>query len=64
MTRKIELNGETADQITLLNLINYRAYLKKELRNYKKGSWLHPEDVINNQRVIEAIDILIKQFGG
>jgi hypothetical protein len=64
MPRKIELDSETADQITLLNLINYRAYLKKELRNYKKGSWLHPEDVINNQRVIEAIDILIKQFGG
>lgn len=67
----ITLDGETADRITVLNLKEYRSYLKKELREWKKnprtdtnpdGYWLHPEDVAINVRVIEALDTVIKQF--
>lgn len=73
MARTIELDGEAADRITVLNLKDYRAYLKKELREWKKnprsdtnpqGYWLHPEDVSNNIRVIDALDLIIKQYGG
>lgn len=65
------IDGETADRITALNLRDYRAYLKKELREWKKnprtddnpkGYWLHPEDVAINIRTIEALDLIISQF--
>jgi len=68
----ITLDGEAADRITVLNLKEYRSYLKKELRDWKKnprsdgnpgGYWLHPEDVGINMRVIEALNLVLKQYG-
>jgi len=65
------IDGETADRITSLNLKDYRAYLKTELRLWKKnpktesnpdGHWLHPEDVAGNIRRIEALDLIINDF--
>ena len=65
------IDGETADRITALNLKDYRNYLKKELREWKKnpktesnpnGYWLHPEDVTGNMLRIEALDLIIKDF--
>jgi hypothetical protein len=65
------IDGETADRITSLNLKDYRAYLKKELAQWKKnpktdsnpdGYWLHPEDVAGNIRTIEALDLIISHF--
>jgi len=65
------IDGETADRITSLNLKEYRAYLKKELKQWKKnpktdsnpdGYWLHPEDVAGNIRTIEALDLIISHF--
>ncbi len=47
----VTLDGETADRITLLNLKEYRSYLKKELAEWRKnprtednpeGVWMHP----------------------
>jgi hypothetical protein len=67
----ITLDGDAADRITLLNLKEFRGYLKKELSDWKKnpktednpnGYWLHPEDVGNNIRVIEALNLVIKQY--
>lgn len=67
----ITLDGEAADRITVLNLKEYRSYLKKELSDWKKnpcsdtnpgGYWLHPEDVALNTRVIEALNTVIRQF--
>lgn len=67
----ITLDGEAANRITLLNLKEYRSYLKKELADWKKnprtdenptGYWLHPDDVGNNIRVIEALNLVIKQY--
>ncbi len=67
----ITLDGEAANRITVLNLKEYRGYLKKELNDWKKnprtdenpnGYWLHPEDVSNNIRVIEALNLVIKQY--
>ena len=70
---KIELDAEVADGITLCNLKNCRAYLKKELAQWKKnpmsdtnpdGQWLHPEDVSGNEIMIHHLDAVIKYFGG
>jgi hypothetical protein len=67
----ITLDGEAADRITVLNLKEFRSYLKKELSEWKKnpktednpgGYWLHPEDVVINTRVIEALNTVIKQY--
>lgn len=65
------IDGETADRITSLNLKDYRAYLKKEIKQWKKnpkteanpdGYWLHPGDVAGNIRTIEALDLIISHF--
>ena len=64
MSKKLEIDFETADRITLITLKEQRRYLKKELADFKKGKWLHPEDVVNNTRVVQALDVVIKHFGG
>jgi hypothetical protein len=61
---KLEIDFETADRITVISLKDQRQYLKKELAKFKKGEWLHPEDVVNNTRLIQAMDLIIKYYGG
>lgn len=65
------IDGETADRITSLNLKDYRAYLKKELKKWKAnpktdsnpdGYWMHDEDVGINMRTIAALDLIISHF--
>ena len=65
------IDGETADRITSLNLKDYRAYLKKELKDWRKnpktetnpdGKWLHDSDVALNIRTIDALDLIISHF--
>lgn len=71
--KQLSIPYEVADGITLATLVDYRKYLKGELKKWRKnpktdtnptGYWLHPEDVTNNIRVIDALDIVIKQYGG
>lgn len=68
---KVFIDGETADRITALTLRDYRAYLKKELKQWKAnpktddnpdGYWLHPEDVAGNIRTISALDLIISHY--
>jgi len=68
---KIFIDGETADRITSHTLKEYRAYLKKELKQWKKnprsdsnpdGHWMHPEDVGLNIQTIAALDLIISHF--
>jgi len=70
--KKIELDGKIADGITLAVLKDQRAYLKKELAQWKKnpksdtnptGYWLHPDDVVGNMQLIAAMDLLVGYFG-
>jgi hypothetical protein len=69
--KKQWIDGETADRITSATLNEYRGYLQKELRLWKKnprtesnpnGYWLHPEDVVGNLRKIEAMNLILKDF--
>lgn len=64
MSKKFEIDFETADRIAVITLKEHRKYLKKELADFKKGEYLHPEDVVNNTRMIQALDVVIKHFGG
>lgn len=64
MSKKLEIDFETADRITVITLKEQRKYLKKELADFKKGEYLHPEDVVNNTRTVQALDLVIKHFGG
>lgn len=61
---KLEIDFETADRITLISLKDQRRYLQKELKDFKKGEYLHPEDVVNNTRLVQALDLVIKHYGG
>jgi hypothetical protein len=61
---KLEIDFETADRITVISLKDQRKYLKKELKRFEKGEYLHPEDVVNNTRMIQALDLVIKHYGG
>ena len=62
MSKKITLDGETADRITKLTLIDYRKVLKQELEEFKKGGYLHSDDVAGNIKRVEALTLIIKDF--
>jgi hypothetical protein len=58
----LEIDFETADRITLLNLKEYRDRLQKELDDYQSGEYLHPEDVAGNLKRIGALNLIIADF--
>ena len=63
--KRLEIDYETADRITLLNLEEYRNDLRVELQNHKEfGVWMHPDDVAATPAVLEALTLIIHQFGG
>ena len=63
--RTLELDGETADRITLINLQDQYDYLKEELRAHiEDGQYLHEEDVLKNHQLIYCLEKLISYFGG
>lgn len=63
----VKLSYEIADAITLASLKDHRKYLKKELKKWEKSpadNWLHPDDVVRNKKLIDAMKILINYYGG
>ena len=63
--KRLEIDYETADRITLLNLKEYRNDLKKELQDFKDGThWMHNDDVVATPAIIDALTLIIHQFGG
>jgi hypothetical protein len=64
MSSGLMLDYDIADKITLLTLQDQLKYLRKELEDYKEGKWLHPEDVVKNSEIIEALELLIPYYGG
>jgi hypothetical protein len=64
MNEKIELDFETADRIAVLVLKKYRKYLQKDLDDFKNGEYLHSEDVAENIKAVEALNLIIKHFDG
>lgn len=64
MSKGITIDFDTADRITLLVLKDQLKYLRKELKDYKDGIFLHPEDVVRNAEIIAALELLIPYYGG
>jgi hypothetical protein len=64
MSSGLMLDYDIADKITLLTLQDQLKYLRKELEDYKEGKWLHPEDVVDNAKIIAALELLIPYYGG
>ena len=61
----LELDWDTANRITLLNLLDSRKILLKVFeRHYENNEWMHPDDVVENKRYIEALEVLILYYGG
>lgn len=62
---KISIDYDIAHKIALRVLIDYRDSLYKELDDYYvKGEYLHPDDIGNNKLRIEALNLIIHDFGG
>jgi hypothetical protein len=69
----LELDMETANNITRLTLTDYRDYLQSELDQWNAnpkdeenpdGYWLHPEDVVRNLKTVIRINLVLDDFGG
>ena len=69
--KKIELDGETADRITVSCLKEHRDFLKKELKEWKKnprtdsnlqGYWYHPDELVERARLIEAMNLVLEHL--
>ncbi|NBP03628.1 MAG: hypothetical protein EBU90_26745 [Proteobacteria bacterium] len=63
MDSGLRIDYETADRITMLNLKDTRDYIQSELDGYAEGKYLHAEDVVYNQKLIEAIAVVLKYYG-
>lgn len=64
MAGKLEIDIETAERIALVSLKDHQAYIKKELKDHKKGGYMHPEDVVYNIKLLEALNTVVKYYGG
>ena len=70
---KFKMSQESADQITVDNLKQWRNYLQSELDQWAAnpknemnpdGVWMHPDDVVGNTKYIMACTLIIDAFGG
>ena len=64
MGKGLKIDFDTADRIILSSLKDHRKYMKKDLKDYKNGKYLHPEDVVRHAELIKAIELLIAYYGG
>jgi hypothetical protein len=62
MKKGIELPFEVADAITLATLKGSRADLKKEIKAFKKGAYLHPDDLHDNTELVKALSLIINYY--
>jgi len=69
----LQLDMETANNITRLTLTDYRDYLMSENAQWEadpkdddnpNGYWLHPEDYARNFKTVKRINKILEDFGG
>jgi hypothetical protein len=69
----LEIDMETANNITRLTLTDYRDYLQSENDRWEanpkdddnpNGYWLHPEDYARNFKTVKRINKILEDFGG
>jgi hypothetical protein len=63
--KELTIPFEVADGIVLASLKEQLKFLKKELKDYEAGSWMHPEDADKSRNeLIPSLKILIEYYGG
>jgi hypothetical protein len=69
----LQIDMETANNITRLTLTDYRDYMQSEIDQWEanpkdddnpNGYWLHPEDYARNFKTIKRINKILEDFGG
>lgn len=61
----VVLDWDTADRITLCALVEYRDRLQQEIEShYENENFLHPDDLVGNKVRIDALNLIIADFGG
>jgi len=71
--KQLTIPYEVADNITLATLLDQRTYLQEELDKWNAnpktdsnptGYWMHPDDVVYNTKLINALNVVINYYGG
>jgi hypothetical protein len=57
-----QIDYETVDRITVCGLKDYKDSLETQLKNHAEGSWMHADDVIHSQKMILALEFVLKDF--
>jgi hypothetical protein len=69
----LAIDMETANNITRLNLTEYRDMMQSDLDQWNanpkdednpNGYWMHPEDVVHAMKQIKRINKVLHDFGG
>jgi hypothetical protein len=69
----LAIDMETANNITRLNLTEYRDMMQSDLDQWNSnpkdednpdGYWMHPEDVVHAMKQIKRINKVLHDFGG
>ena len=60
----VYLDFETIDRITVAGLKSYLDSVQTSLAEYYKGNqWLHADDVVHSEQIIEALKLVLRDFG-
>lgn len=62
MKLNLEIDFEQADRIVVASLTNYMNSLEESLERHKKGDWMHEDDVVHANKMIQAIKFVLKDF--
>lgn len=64
MSKKVELDGEIIDRITVLGLTEHMNYLRKDIKNHKKDiKKVHPEDLTYAMDMVEHFKKVLQYYG-
>ena len=58
----VQIDYETVDRITVCGLQDYKDSLEQQLKRHAEGGWMHADDVIHSQKMILALEFVLKDF--
>jgi hypothetical protein len=65
MNKGYTIDCEAADLICLAVLKDHRDYLQSELKSHlETGSYMHPEDLVKNKKLVKKMTYLIDNYFG
>jgi len=64
MKTGLELDYETADKITVLNLLDQLEFLQNELNAHRNGDYMHKDDAYNSEfKLVPALKTILQYYG-